>query len=170
MRLCSKVKCYMLRDHIRATFGKKRGTVQLLVNCAGMSATRRLGQRSMPVLERCKCKYEKICARSVDTTNAARQLCAARGETDSKKCLRLCWSGRMPAVRLSKKKSNRKRGKELQMEKGDIYTLWQLCAAGLCDAGCNGQEGCTSLLEPGLVDTEQAAEVLATWTLTGIPL
>ena len=30
-----KVECYMLRDHVRATFGKKRGTVQLLINCAG---------------------------------------------------------------------------------------------------------------------------------------
>ena len=122
MRLCSKSGMLHVEGpyssniweeaRYGATLDKLRWNVHV-----GQGRTK--GQRSMPVLERCECKYEKICARSVDTTNAARQLCAARGaKTESKKCPSDC-VGRV-ARRQSdfQEEIEQKEGKELQMEKG----------------------------------------------------
>ena len=152
----------MLRDHIRATFGKKRGTVQLLINCAGMF----MWDKDVPKGND-PCLY--LNDANVNTKKYVLEVLiplmlpdnyAPLGEQKQtvRSAPQIVLVGSHAGSPTFKEEIEQKEGKgAADGERGYIYAMATLRSWALRMQVAMGKKGVhLTLLEPGLVDTEQA--------------
>ena len=161
-----KVECYMLRDHIRATFGKKRGTVQLLINCAGMF----MWDKDVPKgndpcmylndanVNTKKYVLEVLIPLMLPENYAPLGEQKEAGVLNVRNAPQIVLVGSHAGSPTFKEEIEQKEGKgATDRETGYIYAMAALRSWALRMQVTMGKKGIyLTLLEPGLVDTEQA--------------
>ena len=160
-----KAECYMLRDYIRTTFGKKRGTISILVNSAGNF----LWDKDVPknenpneYLENANFNTKKhVCEALIPLMlpDNYQPLLSQKGdETTSKRPPHIILIGSQAGKPNFKEEIEMKEGKgATDGETGYIYAMANLHQWALKMKTSMEQKGIMlNLLEPGLVNTNLA--------------